>query len=161
MILSQTGYGYQIRGLGGLGKLRLSVGLSNTCRLEPLCTDTTPDGYSYISLGGFRIGTSTYGQGRAMWVYRPEEMSLDNVYETVWNGLKFEVATNANNKSFCSYTISYSSETPTSNNMIRIGGGNISVDASGRVLFADQEGSQGRPREFKEAVIGSMTNNAR
>jgi len=151
MIIDQIGYSDENRIFGGFGTIKLSVGPSNTCRLEPTCTEATPDGYSYISLGGFRIGTSTYGSGRALWVFTPEGMTSDDVYETVWEGIKFEIAADANNKSLCSYSITYNSDIPNSDNMIIMGGGNISLNASGRILCADQ----GSPEDTKEAVIGS------
>lgn len=151
MLIDQTGYSDENRIFGGFGTLKLSVGPSNTCRLEPICTDATPDGYSHISLGGFRIGTSTYGRGRALWVFTPAGMTSDDVYETVWEGLKFEIAADINNKSLCSYNIEFNSEIPNSDNMIVIGGGNISLNASGTIFCADQ----GAPEDTKEAVIGS------
>jgi hypothetical protein len=151
MPIDQSGYSDENIIFGGFGNVKLSVGFSKTCRLEPICTDAIADGYSYISLGGFRIGTSTYGQGRALWVYRPANMTLDDVYVTIWKGVEFEVAADTNHKSFCSYNIVYNSEIPNSNNMIRLGGGSISLDVSGKILCVDK----GFPEDEKEAIIGS------
>jgi len=150
MVITQDGYNSDKKNLGGQGKLLLDTSSTGTCRLEPVSTTCTPDGNSYISLGGFQIGTATFGSKRALWTFTPD-MSADDLEETCWEGLKFEIMSDTNYKAFCSYNISYSKEDIAEDNHIVLGGGRISLDTAGRILTVDN----GIPEETKEAVIGS------
>jgi len=150
MEITNTGYTSEEKNIGGAGKLLIDIGTTGTCRLEPVSTIYTPDGNSYISLGGFQIGTATFGSDRALWVFTPN-MSTNNLEETHWRGLKFEIVSDTNYKALCSYNISYSRENDTTNNYVWIGGGRISIDILGRILTVNK----GIPEETKEAMIGS------
>jgi hypothetical protein len=146
-----SGYTLTSKNLGGQGKIAVHEASDLGYRLSLTLTDAAADGESYISLGGFRIGTATFGTHRALYVYSPA-FSSPSLDRTIWEGIPIEVVEENNLKSLvCDDAAALPGLPSFSTSTAVIGGGTVSLDTDEKIVCQDK----GSPEEEKQAMIGS------
>lgn len=151
MPITTAGYTLIRKNLGGMGKVAVHEAPDFGCRLSLIITEAVPDGESYISLGGFRIGTATFSDRRALYIYNPS-LSSPELERTVWEGVQVEVAEESQIRSLVYNDESIIVGLPTlSSDELVAGGGFVSLDADGKILCIDK----GAPSETAQAMVGS------
>lgn len=151
MPIPTAGYTLTNKNLGGMGKVAVHEAPDFGCRLALTITGATPDGESYISLGGFTIGTATFSGRRALYVYAPS-LSSPSLERTIWKGVQVEVAEDSQIRSLVYNDGSVLMGLPTfSSSELVVGGGIVSIDADGKILCVDK----GTPSETAQAMVGS------
>jgi len=151
MPIPTSGYTLSSRNLGGLGKVAVYEAPDFGCRLGVQIADAAADGESYISLGGFRIGTATFGSRRGLYAYSPA-LSSPSLERTIWEGVPVEVAEESGIRSFvCNDEGTIVGLPSFSESTAVIGGGIISLDTDGKLFCVDK----GSPEETYQTMIGS------
>ena len=151
MPVPTSGYTLISKNLGGRGKVAFYEASDLGYRLSLTLTEAVADGESYISLGGFRIGTATFGTHRALYVYSPT-FSSPSLDRTIWDGVPVEVAEENDLRSLvCDDASPIPSLPSLSSKTAIIGGGTISLDTDAKMVCQDK----GSPEETKQAIIGS------
>lgn len=151
MPIPTAGYTLTRKNLGGMGKVAVHEAPDFGCRLSLTVTAATPDGESYLSLGGFQIGTATFSGRRALYIYAPS-LSSPNLERTVWEGVQVEVAEESQVRSLVYNDESVLMGLPAfSSDELVAGGGIVSLDAGGKILCVDK----GTPSETAQAMVGS------
>lgn len=156
MVIPTVGYNVEDadRSWGGMGTLRFAKSPSHEMVRLIVHSITGTEGVaSYISLGGFRIGTEIFSKSKILHVYQPS-LTTDDIVATVWEGIPMEVSkSSVGSMLIC--TVSLIDELPLdadrADNGIFIGGAQVSKNIVGHLFIKDM----GTPEEEKEAMIGN------
>lgn len=152
MIIPTTGYSSSTQLIGGFGSLGLNrSGSTGIYRLVCKFVSGTGTGSSFISIGGFRIGTEVFVTDRVIHVYEPS-ISVDEINPTLWEGLPLEMACGiSGNAIICDHDgVAVSSPTPSSS-VISMGGSSV-CKSSSDVLYVKNKGT---PEEESEIIFGN------